>query len=196
MNEQEKKTLLRMLALTAESCGSEISAELLATWILDLESYQVDAILEALKQVRFFHSGRLTLAAIHDRIPGGHPSPEQAWAMCPFDESRAAWWTAQMQEAFNAAYDHVEDGDRVAARMTFLEAYRPLLEAARANRETPQWKITLGTDKSATNAAIREGVAKGYISAAGARRMLPEPEITSDESRDMIAQLGESTATP
>ena len=193
MNEQEKQKLLRMLALTAESCGSEISAELRATWVLDLEGYPFDAILEGLRQVRFSHSGRLTLSAITDRIPGGHPSPEKAWAMCPIDESRAGWWTPQMQEAFSAAYPHVEAGDRVAARMTFLETYRPLLQAARAERKPPRWELTLGTDKSSTHAAIREGVEKHYISAAKARRMLPEPEINSPESAKMLKQLTEAT---
>ena len=181
----EREMLAKRLALTAEICGSELSPRAIALMLKRLEAYPLEAVVQALDRVGSEFSGRLSLAAIVERIDDGRPGPEQAWAQCPKSEDASAWWTAEMRAGFGAAQPLLADGDRVAARMAFLEAYRRELAAARAARRPPDWQLTLGLDEAGRRHALADGVERGLISLERARGLLPYPH----DERDLPAAL-------
>ncbi len=171
-----RKRLLAALTVTAELCAAELSENAKAVFVKRLEAWPLDAVLRALDRVQIEHGGRLTLAAVVERIDDGRPAAEEAWALCPKDEMTSVWWTAEMQAAAAAARPHIQTGERIAARMTFLEVYRRQVRQARADAIPPRWELTRGLDKIGVEHALRDGLRRGLINAAHARRLLPAPD--------------------
>lgn len=84
--------------------------------------------------------------------------------MLPFDESDTIAWTEEMAGAWGVALPLIEDGDRIAARMAFLETYRSRVQKARDSGETVKWNLSLGWDAGKRDAAIATALHQGRIS--------------------------------
>ena len=87
-----KAELLQAIAVTAELTATELSKDAARALADDLDGYPVHAVLNALRACRRELTGRLTLAAVIQRIEDGRPGPEEALAHCsPLlgDESRS-----------------------------------------------------------------------------------------------------------
>lgn len=145
----------------------------------DLAKYPQPAVLAALKRCRS-ELKSIKFGDILDRIPGGHPGPEEAWAMIAKamkNEALTLVWTDEMREAYGVACG-VED-DPVQARMAFKEKYAQLVSEARAKGNNPTWTVSLGHDVNGREGAVLEAVQKGRLTLAYARKLvpsLPEPE--------------------
>lgn len=166
------------LILTAEVLGTPLSPAAAKLMLADLAPYPEPAVLEALARCRREVTGRLTLAAIIERLDDGRPGPEAAWAGCPRDEGETVVWTEEQREAFGVAAALLAEGDRVGARMAFLEAYRRLVAEARAARRPVTWAVSLGHDVAGREGPIREALAAGRLAARDAAGYLPEGVVS------------------
>lgn len=106
--------------------------------------------------------------------PSGHPGVEQAWAMVSqkvHSDTPTVFVTDPMREAYGAAL--ALEGDQVAARMAFKEAYIAAVNQAEARGEPPQWSMMPGTDPRQKELAITEALKKGIIRLEWAMKQLP-----------------------
>lgn len=167
--------VLRSLVLTAEVCGSHLSDAAIEIMLHDLAEYPEDAVLAALADCRKTLTGRLSLAAIIERVKAqdGRPGAEEAWALLPFDENDSVAWTEEMRAAWGVAQPLLEAGDKVAARMAFKEAYTRRVEEARASGDPVRWEVSLGLDPAGREAALERAVRAGYIGHEHAASLLP-----------------------
>lgn len=164
--------ILEALAVTAEVCGTEISKGAALVMEADLSAYPEDAVLHALTRVRREHKGRLSLAAILERLPDERPGAEEAWGMLPKDERDTAVLTEEINRAAGIAGAVYLDGDKVGARMAFREAYTKIVADNKAMGIPVKWVVSLGWDKDSRVEPIADAVKMGRITAQEAFRHL------------------------
>jgi hypothetical protein len=155
--------LVHRLVLTAEACGTNLTdgaAVLIAT---ELASYDQEQVAGALRKCLRDLKGRLSLAAIIERLDDGRPGPDEAWSMMPFDEAQTVVWTAEMSSAFGIVQPLLDEGDKVGARMAFRESYTRLVAEARDARKPVSWTASLGHDPRARAGALALAVENGRL---------------------------------
>lgn len=159
------EALVKLVVATAEVMGAELSLDGARLMCEDLAQYPEHQVAGALKRCRKeLRSGaRFTLGEIVARIDDGRPGPEEAWGMYPRGEGDTAVVTTDMQVAMRHAWPLLQDGDHVAARMAFREAYQRIVAEARDRGELVRWEATLGHDKGAREAPLLEAVQLGRI---------------------------------
>lgn len=168
-----KVDLLEAIAVTAELTGATYSDPAKEAMVESLSRYDERAVMKALARCRDECRRPLMIADVIDRLDDGHLGPEAAWAMVgSLDEEDSVVWTREVAQAFEVARNIM--GDRVAARMAFLEAYRPLLQVARSAARRPEWFASLGWNPAGHLVPLAEAVALGRIPAKKAMAMLPE----------------------
>lgn len=163
----------KAVAVTAELTGTELSPEAARVLIKDLAAYPDDQVIRALDRCRKELRGRLTLAAIIDRLDDGRPGAEEAWGMIPQSEDETVVWTDEMAAAYGAASRLIAAGEPIPARMAFIEKYRALVTEARAEQKPPKWSPSLGRDVHDREAKITEAVDRGRLSFERAKLFLP-----------------------
>jgi hypothetical protein len=172
--------ILEAIAVTAELMGTQISPTAAAIMASDLSGYPKDAVIEALTRVRRESKSRLSLALVIEKIeqliPDGRPSADEAWAMIPRDEYTSAVLTGEMLEAMGIAQPLLDEGDQVAARMAFKDAYSRLVDAAKRAGNPPEWFHSLGYDKTGREPVLIEAVRLGRLPASQVAGLLPAPE--------------------
>ena len=169
-------TLIEAVKATYAVIGQDVTDLQLACTVEDLSGYPESSVMHALSRCRK-ELRKLTLADILDRLPGGHPGPEEAWSTISramSNEALSLVWSDEMREAYGVA-NNIGD-DPVAARMAFKETYQRLVSQARADGRQPKWSVSQGTDKADRERAILEGVKQGRLSAPYAQRLLPHPD--------------------
>lgn len=173
--------LVKLLVATAEVIGDEVRPVAAALMAEDLSVYPMGALETALAQCRRELKGRLSLAAIIERIDDGHPTPNEAWAtaILAADERNTVVWTGQMQAAWAVAQSLMNIGDKIAARQAFLEAYARLVKEARAAHQPAAYDASIGFDVAGRDAALRQAVARGQLTHEAVQSHLkiegPEP---------------------
>lgn len=175
----EIEELLDALAVTAELTGTELSKPAARVMVNDLCAYPHAQVLASLARCRRELKGRLTLAAIIERLDDGRPSPNEAWAMIPQDEDGSVVWTGEMSRAFGVAAPLLREGQHVAARMAFLETYERLVATARAERQPPHWTPSLGHDPGGRAAALQDAATRGRLTREHVAGLLPGPDRES-----------------
>lgn len=178
--------LLSALAVCAELTGTDFSEAAAVVMADDLGAYPHDQVIAALSRCRRELKGRLTLAAILERLDDGRPGPQQAWAMIPQDEAGSVVWCEEMALAFGAAWPLLEKGQTIAARQTFIEVYERECAAARARGEPARWTLSLGHDSTRRVAAFEEAVRLGRMEEVHAQTLTP---ITRSEADSVVLRL-------
>jgi hypothetical protein len=166
MQQSEMEKLLSALGATAEIMGTEMQPANLMIMADDLSEYSLNDILIALRRCRREMSGKLTLAAIIDRIQSsdGMLGADEAWALVSKPETETFVMTDEMAKAMGVARPVLNDGDKVGARMAFKDAYTRLVQEARENHIKPHWFVSLGHDKEGRAQPIAEAIRTGKIS--------------------------------
>lgn len=178
------------VAVTYAAMGQELTDAALTVIVGDMENLPLPSVLAALQRCRK-ELRRISLSDILERIPGGHPGAEEAWAIVApalSDERISLVWTDEMSQAFGVALNLSDDP--VAARMAFKETYSRLIAEARDSGKPIKWTPSLGHDKQGRESALVEAVTKGRLTATHAMRLLP-----ADVSPDVVAMI-ESKAGP
>lgn len=171
---------LKAIAVAAELTGTELSAVALRVMDGDLAAYPEAAVLRALDRCRKELKGRLTLAAVLERVEecDGRPGPEEAWAiaLASSDEAETVIWTDEISQAMAVAQPLLEARDKVAARMAFCETYERIVRVAREANVPCRWVASLGADHERRALAVAAAVQAGRIGHAQAGHYLPAPD--------------------
>ncbi|NGZ99116.1 MAG: hypothetical protein CV089_23905 [Nitrospira sp. WS110] len=170
--------LITAVKATYEVIGQDLSDLGIQAIILELKQYPEPAVLDALTRCRK-ELRKITLADILDRLPHGHPGPEEAWAIVSRtlnNEYVSIVWTEQMAQAAGVARPLTTDP--VAARLAFKESYTALVSKARAKNQQPTWIASLGYDPVGRQAALEEAVQCGRLSVEHATRLMPSLTLT------------------
>ena len=180
--------LMKAIAVTAELTGTEWSKDAARAVAEELSQYRPEDVLVALKECSKGLKGRLTLSEIINRIPSGHPGPEEAWATIARgmrDDGCSMIWSEEMREAYRVANEIAED--EIAARMTFKEVYAKAVSTARNEGRQPNWCLSMGTDKAEVERVVLRGLQHGKLTPKYARTVLPFTE--NPEVLKMIATI-------
>lgn len=179
LTKTDAEELLEQLYATAEVLGSEIKPAAASLMIRDLRQYQRGEIEQSLARCRSELTGRLTLAAILERMPSAdaYLSANEAWALALSgqDELDTIVWTQEIANAMGAADRVLEIGDKVGARMTFIATYEREIAKAKAEGRKPKWIVSLGLSQERRQEAIQEAVKKGLLEAPKVEHLLPAP---------------------
>lgn len=168
--------LLEHIAATAELMNHAISPAAAAMMAKDLSAYPQQVVFEALRAVRNSKS-RFTQDAVIAEIerlqPDGRPGPDEAWAMMPRDEDTSVVMTEEMAQALHIAQPLLDEGDQIAARKAFIEAYKRIVDTAKRAGMPPKWFPSLGHSKDGREAALIEAVRLGRMNSEHAIALLP-----------------------
>ncbi len=200
LTSQDAAQVIELLYATAEVLGTEIKPAAATLMAKDLRQHSRAEIEQALARCRSELSGRLTLAAILERIPGANAflTPNEAWARAleAQDEMATIIWTDEIAAACGVAQPILDAGDKVGARMAFIAAYEREVAKAKAESREPRWWPSLGESKEQRTAAIEQGIKDGLLPAPSVEHLLPAPPIVptgndegSKKVRAIIANL-------
>lgn len=180
--------LLEAVAVTAELCGRTFSEPAARVFVADLAGFPEQAVIRALSKCRREVRGLLTVQDVVSRIDDGRPGADEAWSMMPFDERQSVVWSEEMAQAFGICGPLLSQGDKVAARMAFKDAYTRLVAEARDERRPVNWSPSLGHDPRGRDAAIEEAVRKGRLSLEHARDICPQLPDIKPEILEYVSQ--------
>lgn len=168
------RELIKAIAATSELCGAKLSEAAASMLVADLAAYPEADVIAALTRVRK-GGKRFSLSAITDEMAevDGRPGVEQAWAMIPHTEDTSVVWTEEMAQAHGVVYDLLQQGDKVAARMAFKEAYGKLVSDARDAGAPVKWSASFGDSMLGRQQALIEAVNKNRLPAEYAITLLP-----------------------
>ena len=176
LNAMQQDNLLVALFATAELIGQELSAPAAQMMVQDLSYYSEDVVTRALQACRRELTGKLTLAAILQRVyvEDGRPGRDEAWAIAlqAGDERDTVVMTGEILAALQVARPILEARDKVGARMAFLSAYDRLIDQARQEAQPVKWEVSLGFDPDLRIRAIEQARNLGRLPAAEASRLL------------------------
>lgn len=131
----ETAELSMAICATAETLGQTLSAPAAKLMAEDLAEHPMDVIANALWACRREVTGKLTLAAILQRVQAadGRPGKDEAWAiaMTTNDEYETVVLTDEIQLALAAAKPVLDAGDKIGARMAFISAYERFVGQSR-----------------------------------------------------------------
>lgn len=168
--------ILQALAVTAELTQTQLSTAALDVLANDLSSFSTHKVLKALDSCRKeIQPGKMTYAAILDRIEDGRPKADEAWsiALMAMDEYETVVMNDEISEAYGVARPIHQSGDEVGARMAFRSAYERI---TRDKKGTPvRWWPSFGEDKSRRDQALIQAVQLGRLPAPYANQFLPSP---------------------
>lgn len=160
--------ITRALAVTAELTGTELSVISLQAMEAELSQYPVPVVLDALTRCRRELTGRLTLAAVLERVGAadGRPTANEAWgiALRGFDEALTIITNQEINDAMAAARPIMDAGDEVGARMAFRDTYERIVGEHRNNGIQPEWYPSLGSDQRLRDSVITDAAERGLIS--------------------------------
>lgn len=165
LDDMQQDRLVELLVATAEVIGDTLRPTATAVIVGDLAGYPLPVLERALAGCRRELKGRLSLAAILERIDDGHPAPNEAWANAirAADEAVTVVWTEQTRDSWAVALPLVEAGDKIAARQAFLEVYTRLTKEARAAGRMAVHHASIGFDASGRDAVLQQAVAAGQL---------------------------------
>lgn len=186
----DKKAVLQMVSASLAAYGKKLPdpGPLLEAWWNELKVFPEPVIAMAFAAYKGENSEFApNPAAIANRCKAmdGRPGAEEAWAMIPFRGDTSAVWTDEMAAAWGVVAPLLQEGDRVAARMAFKEAYVRMVQTARDNGVPVRWTLTQGSDRAGRQAALIEAVRNRRMSVNAAVQLLP-----ADDAQGLLMSLG------
>ena len=165
--------ILEAVSVTAELTGADLSENAKAAMVEELLPFGVGKSLDALNRCRRELTGRLTLAAILQRLDTGLPSADEAFGLLAEGWRNEALTVVvpeiAMQAAGMGAFGLFQAGDKTGARMAFREAYGRLAADVREAR----WTVSAGSDREQRTRAVEAAVRDGRLDAHRAAAYLP-----------------------
>lgn len=178
--------LSEALTATFAVVGQEISDIAITMMVRDLAGYAPQDIGTALSRCRK-ELRRISLADILDRIPGGHPGPEEAWSIVAKtlnDERVSVVWTDEIRFAYATANDLRDDP--IAARVAFKEVYSRLIAESREQRKPITWVASLGQDPYGREPDLQAAVEKNRLTAQYVAGLLPYRDDPAPEVQALL----------
>ena len=201
INPAEK--IIQAITVTAELTGTQLSANAAAVMAEDLLAYPLDKVLIAFERCRRELKGRLTLAAILERIDDGWQSAEEAFNTLVAgweNESLSILTTHTAMHAAESASALFNIGDKYRAGLAFKTAYERIVSEKKAKGMQPDWYVSAGLDKEQLAQLVTEAAATGKITNDYALALLPAGEerinieagnlLTDKQKEEGKARLG------
>lgn len=186
LSSDDLKALAGAICATAETLGLTMSAGAAKLMAEDLAEYPALDIRGALQACRRELTGKLTLAAILQRVQAadGRPGDDEAWAIAlqASDESDTVVLTEEILFSLGVARSVLAAGDKIGARMAFKGAYLRAVDDARRNARPAVWSPSLGSDPQRRVAAIEEAGRQGRLPAPQVREYLSQFALTETTS--------------
>lgn len=179
MRDSDKAKFLKMMQATLAVYDKTATTETVGLWWNLLGCYEFADVEQAFGQYLKSAEGRFSpkpasiILIIDAMRPDGRPGADEAWAMIPMNEYDSAVMTQEMAEALHIAQPLLNAGDKIAARMSFREAYNRIMDANKRNGIKPSWFPSLGQDKEGRASVLAEAVRLGRIGAEQAAGILP-----------------------
>ncbi|MCP4640225.1 MAG: hypothetical protein GY851_07325 [bacterium] len=168
----DKAKITKALAVANRVCGgADFDREVLLAYLAKLSIHSDDQIVAALDRCMSECSRQLSLKDILERLDDGWLDPQAAWMLCPETEDATVVWCPEIAESFEVVRG---EGDKVAARMAFIEVYSKRLAQARAAGARPEWGVSLGLDPGHRERALRAAVDAGRLEAGEAVKHCPQ----------------------
>jgi hypothetical protein len=183
MRDSDKAKFLKMMQATLAVYDKTATTETVGLWWKLLACYEIEDVEQAFARYLKSAEGRFSpkpasiIAIIDAMRPDGRPGADEAWAMIPMDEYTSAVMTQEMAEALHIAQPLLDAGDKIAARMSFREAYNRIVDANKRNGIKPAWFPSLGQDKESRDTVLAEAVRLGRLSSSHAIGLLPPEKI-------------------
>lgn len=175
MREADFVPFCGLLCDTLGIWGETPSATLQAIWFRALAHHPFATVEQAFSaHLRDPQNGKFApkpahiVAQIEQAVANdGRPEANEAWALAlqSTDENDTVVWTVEASEAMSAARPILDLGDKVGARMAFIEAYTKLVRDARQNRVPTQWQVSEGFDRDRRRVAVAQAIELGRIPA-------------------------------
>jgi len=190
MRDPEKSKFLKMMQATLAVYDKTASVETVCLWWNLLSCYDFADVEIAFSRYLKSAEGRFSpkpasiIAIINAMRPDGRPGVDEAWAMIPRDECVSAVITEEMAESYGIAKPLLDDGDQVAARMAFKDAYGRIVEKNKIAGIAPKWFPSLGSDPMMRETVLAEAVRLGRLGCDHAAKSVPE---IADQSKKHLA---------
>ncbi|WP_445572107.1 hypothetical protein [Pseudomonas sp. E102] len=196
----ETAELSMAICATAETLGQTLSAPAAKLMAEDLAEHPMDVIANALWACRREVTGKLTLAAILQRVQAadGRPGKDEAWAiaMTTNDEFETVVLTDEIQLALAAAKPVLDAGDKIGARMAFISAYERFVGQARDEARPVNWHVSVGFDANRRIQAVTKAMELKRIPKEHAQKYLADMSVVPiTEDGRAIAGLLTGTVT-
>jgi hypothetical protein len=183
LSSDEQAELAVAICATAETIGQVLSATAAELMAKDLAEYPVEVIAGALQSCRRELTGKLTLAAVLQRIHAedGRPGRDEAWsiALQAGDERDTVVMTGEILSALQVARPLLDARDKVGARMAFISAYDRLVTEARRDAAPVKWSVSIGFDPQLRTRAIEQARDLKRLPAPEADRLLLQHNLES-----------------
>ena len=182
--------IMQAIAVTAELTGTQLSDNAMLVMAEDLLAYPLDKVLIALERCRRELKGRLTQAAILERVDDGWQSTEEA-----FNTLVAGWESEHLSiltthtamHAAESASALFNAGDKYRAGLAFKTAYERIVSEKKAKGIQPDWYVSAGLDKEQLAQLVTEAAATGKITNDYALALLPAGEERMNiETRNLL----------
>ena len=181
LSSDDRAQLAGAICATAETLGQTISATAAELMAEDLAVFAPPDIRKALQSCRRELTGKLTLAAVLQRIQSsdGRPGKDEAWAiaMTTNDEFETVVLTDEIQIALGAAKPILDAGDKVGARMAFISAYERLVAQAREDVKPVNWHVSVGFDANRRIEAVTKAVQMQRIPQESGQKYLADMRV-------------------
>lgn len=190
------------ITATAEVLGQTITSEAAEMMADDLADYPAEAVAGALKACRRELTGKLTLAAILQRVQAadGRPGKDEAWAiaMTTNDEFETVVLTDEIQLALAAAKPVLDAGDKIGARMAFISAYERFVGQAREDAKPVNWHVSVGFDANRRIQAVTKAMELKRIPREHGQKCLADLSIgpVTDDGRAIAGLLTGTVTQP
>lgn len=184
--EQKELAIIQALTVCAELTGTQLSEAAFDVMVDDLMAYEAQSVLAALNRCRRELTGRLTLAAVLQRLDTGLPSADEAFGMLVEGWRNEALTVVvpaiAMRAAGNGAQELYFCGDKTGARMAFKGAYERLAADVQGKAA---WFVSAGNDRDQRSAAVMAAVKAGRLEQQQAAAYLPSEAV---EERLMLTE--------
>ncbi|MDK1397952.1 hypothetical protein [Pseudomonas protegens] len=201
LNDAQQERLLLSLFATAEVMGQQLTQAAALMMVEDLREYTEPVLTAALRSCRI-EGGRLTVASIlkHAQSADGRPGKDEAWAiaMTTNDEFETVVLTDEIQLALAAAKPILDGGDKIGARMAFIDAYQRFVSQAREEAKPVNWHVSVGFDANRRIQAVTKAMELKRIPREHAQKYLADLSVepVTEDGRAVAALLTGEVARP
>lgn len=143
-----------------------LSKSVLITWWTVLQDYEIEQVKSAFNahiRTSKFSPKPADVVELINQSYNLRPLADEAWAMIPQDEESSCVMSDEMSEAYGIARPLMLDGDKIAARMAFKQAYERIVNHNTMNGINPKWFPSFGHNPESREVALKEAVRKGRL---------------------------------
>lgn len=202
MLDLNKKQFAQIVRSTILVTGGEApEPDVLRIWWAALQAYDLAVVSAAFSEYAMrgkYAPKPADILAIIDRLlPDGRLGADEAWAMIPRDEYTSVVMTEEMAEAYGIALPLLNEGDAIAARMTFKQAYERIVDDNKRKGIAAKWFPSLGRDPEMRAVALAEAVRLGRLGVSHAAGLLaPVQSAVFLDSHKPLTAIEDKQITP